>query len=98
MVITRSGLAVLGATAVTLSTIAVTGLGIHSQGQAFPFKESSKGLVDEVWQIINRQYVDGTFNHQDWVAVREEYVKNKTYSSKQEAYKSTGPEVVNLLL
>ena len=64
MVITRNGL-VLGATAVTLTTIAVTSLGIHSQGQAL-FKESPKELVDEVWQIVQRQYVDGTFNQLDW--------------------------------
>jgi carboxyl-terminal processing protease len=86
MVITRNGLVVLGATAVTLSTIAVTGLGIHSKGQAL-FKESPKELVDEVWQIIDRQYVDGTFNHLDWQAVRREYL-SKSYSSKQDAYKS----------
>lgn len=86
MVITKSGLVLVGATAVTLTTIAVTSLGIHSQGQAL-FKESPKDLVDEVWQIINRQYVDGTFNKVDWVAVRKEYL-NKSYSNKQEAYKS----------
>jgi carboxyl-terminal processing protease len=85
MVITKSGL-VLGATAVTLTTIAFTGLSIHSQGQAL-FKESPKELVDEVWQIINRQYVDGTFNKVDWQATRKQYL-NKTYSSRQEAYKS----------
>ena len=59
MVITRNGL-VLGATAVTLTTIAVTSLGIHSQGQAL-FKEIPKELVDEVWEIVEGQYVDGTF-------------------------------------
>jgi carboxyl-terminal processing protease len=85
MTITKSGL-VLGATAVTLSTIAVTGLGIHSRGQAL-FKESPKELVDEVWQIIDRQYVDGTFNQVDWRAVRREYL-GKSYGSPQEAYKS----------
>lgn len=85
MVITKSRL-VLGATAVTLSTIAVTSLGIHSRGQAL-FKASPKELVDEVWQIVQRQYVDGTFNQVDWVAVRKEYL-NKTYSSQEEAYKS----------
>jgi carboxyl-terminal processing protease len=85
MVITKSGL-VLGATAVTLTTIAVTSLGINSQGQAL-FKESPKELVDEVWQIINRQYVDGTFNKVDWLAVRQEYL-NKSYTDKKEAYKS----------
>jgi carboxyl-terminal processing protease len=85
MVITKSRL-VLGATAVTLSTIAVTSLGIHSRGQAL-FKASPKELVDEVWQVIQRQYVDGTFNQVDWQAVRKEYL-NKSYTNPQEAYKS----------
>ncbi|AFZ26392.1 C-terminal processing peptidase-2 [Cylindrospermum stagnale PCC 7417] len=85
MVITKSRL-VLGATVVTLSTIVVTSLGIHSRGQAL-FKESPKELVDEVWQIVQRQYVDGTFNQVDWLAVRKEYL-SKPYSSQQEAYKS----------
>ncbi|MBD2678795.1 MULTISPECIES: carboxyl-terminal processing protease CtpC [Nostoc] len=86
MVITKNRL-VLGATVVTLSTIAVTSLGIHSRGQAL-FKASPKELVDEVWQIVQRQYVDGTFNQVDWQAVRNEYVKNKSYSNQEEAYKS----------
>jgi carboxyl-terminal processing protease len=87
MVITKSRL-VLGATAVTLSTIAVTSLlGAHPQrGQAL-FKPSPKELVDEVWQIIHRQYVDGTFNQVDWQAVRKEYL-SKSYSNQEEAYKS----------
>jgi len=85
MVITKSRL-VLGATAVTLSTIVVTSLGIHSRGQAL-FKASPKELVDEVWQIVQRQYVDGTFNQVDWQAVRKEYL-GKSYSSQEDAYKS----------
>ncbi|WP_414624019.1 carboxyl-terminal processing protease CtpC [Calothrix sp. CCY 0018] len=85
MVIRRSGL-VLGATAVTLSTIAVAGLVNLPQGQAL-FKESPKEIVDEVWQIIYRQYVDGTFNQVDWQAVRKEYL-DKKYTDKEQAYKS----------
>ena len=85
MVIRRSGL-VLGATAVTLSTIAVAGLVNLPQGQAL-FKESPKEIVDEVWQIIYRQYVDGTFNQVDWQAVRKEYL-DKSYTDKEQAYKS----------
>jgi carboxyl-terminal processing protease len=85
MVITRSRL-VLGATAVTLATIAVTSLGNHSRGQA-SLKESPKELIDEVWQIIHRQYVDGTFNQVDWQAVRKEYL-SKSYTNQKEAYKS----------
>jgi len=52
-------------TAVVLSTVAVTGAGFRlSQSQAF-FQESPKETVDEVWQIINRTYLDGTFNQSD---------------------------------
>lgn len=85
MVITKRGL-VLGATAVVLSTVAVTGAGLHlSQSQAF-FRESPKELVDEVWQIIDREYVDATFNQVDWEAIRTDYVKNGSYNSKEDAY------------
>ena len=86
MVITKRGL-VLGATAVVLTTVAVTGAGIHlSRGQAF-LRESPKELVDEVWQVIDRQYVDGTFNQVDWRKVRNEYL-TRPYSTKEEAYKA----------
>lgn len=85
MVITKSRL-VLGATAVAVSTIAVTGLGIHSRGQTL-FQSSPKELIDEVWQIVNRQYVDGSFNQVNWQAVRQEYL-GRSYSDKQTAYTS----------
>ena len=83
---TKRGL-VLGATAAMLTTVAVTGAGLHfSQSQAF-FRESPKELVDEVWQIINRQYVDGTFNQVDWRSVRQEYL-DRSYENKEEAYEA----------
>ncbi len=86
MVSKKRGL-VLGATAVMLTTVAVTGAGIHlSQSQAF-FRESPKELVDEVWQIIDRQYVDGTFNQVDWPAVRKEYL-SRSYTDQKDAYKA----------
>lgn len=85
MVITKRGL-VLGATAVVLTTVAITGVGIHSQGQAF-FRESPKELVDEVWQIIDRQYVDATFNQADWQTVRKQYL-SRTYTKQEDAYKA----------
>ena len=84
MITTKRGL-VFGATAAMLTTVAVTGAGLHfSQSQAF-FQESPKELVDEVWQIVNQQYVDATFNQVDWRAVREEYL-DRSYDNKQEAY------------
>ena len=86
MVINKSVL-VLGATAIALSTVAVTGTGIHlSQSQAF-FQESPKELVDEVWQIINNQYVDTNFNETDWQGIRQEYLE-RPYSDREEAYEA----------
>ncbi|MGK7951913.1 MAG: carboxyl-terminal processing protease CtpC [Xenococcaceae cyanobacterium] len=86
MVISQKGL-VLGTTAVALSTLAVTGAGVHlSQSQAF-IQESPKELVDEVWQIINYQYVDTKFNNLDWQQVRQEYL-NKSYGNKEDAYEA----------
>ncbi len=84
MVLTKRGL-VLGATALVLTTVAVTGAGLHfSQSQAF-FRESPKELVDKVWQIINGDYVDATFNQVDWRATRNEYL-NRDYNSPEDAY------------
>jgi carboxyl-terminal processing protease len=86
MVIQKRGL-LLGATAVALSTVAVTGAGLRlSQSQAF-FQDNPKELVDEVWQIIDRTYVDGTFNQLDWRSVRKEYL-GRSYKTKEEAYKA----------
>ncbi|MEM9543824.1 MAG: carboxyl-terminal processing protease CtpC [Cyanobacteria bacterium P01_E01_bin.42] len=86
MVFSKRGL-VLGATAVVLTTVAVTGAGIHlSKSEAF-FSESPKELVDEVWQIINRQYVDATFNQVDWRSIRTEYL-DRSYTEPEQAYEA----------
>ncbi len=80
---------VLGATAAVLTTIAVTGAGLRLPRSVASLQDNPKKLVDEVWQVINDTYVDGTFNQVDWRAVRQEYVgKSKTYNSKEEAYKA----------
>jgi carboxyl-terminal processing protease len=89
MVITKRGL-VIGATALVLTTVAVTTAGLLSKSQAVlsqVFSQSPKELVDEVWQIIDRQYVDATFNQQDWRAVRNQYL-NRSYTNQEQAYKA----------
>lgn len=82
---------VLGATAVVLTPVAATALNFYMPNtpiiaQAF-FRDSPKELVDEVWQIVDKNYVDGTFNRVDWQAIRKEYL-NRNYTSKEEAYKA----------
>ena len=79
-------------TTVILTTIVMTAalttlpksLGQQPQNS---FKQLPKELVDEVWQIVDRQYIDRTFNGQDWQAIRKEYL-NRSYSSSQDAYKA----------
>jgi carboxyl-terminal processing protease len=86
MVITKRGL-IIGTTATLLSAATITGAGLHfSKSQAF-FRDSPKELIDEVWQIINRQYVDATFNQVDWRKVRNDYL-DRNYKDKEEAYKA----------
>lgn len=86
MALTKRGL-VLGATAVAVTAVTVTNAGLHlSRGQAF-FQESPKELIDEVWQLIDRTYVDATFNQTDWVAIREDYL-GRSYGDREAAYEA----------
>ncbi|BAY74414.1 carboxyl-terminal protease [Nostoc linckia NIES-25] len=42
-------------------------------------------LVSEVWRIVNRTYLDETFNHQNWALVRQK-VLEKPFSDSNAAY------------
>lgn len=42
-------------------------------------------LVSEVWRIVNRAYLDETFNHQNWAGVRQNLLQ-KPISDKLAAY------------
>ncbi|BAY63192.1 carboxyl-terminal protease [Calothrix brevissima NIES-22] len=48
-------------------------------------QDSPKAIVDQVWQLVNREYVDGKFNQQDWQATRQSLL-SKNYASREEAY------------
>ena len=48
-------------------------------------QDSPKAIVDEAWQIVNRDYVDETFNKKDWQAIRNDLI-GREYSSKEQAY------------
>ncbi|AFY38112.1 C-terminal processing peptidase-2 [[Leptolyngbya] sp. PCC 7376] len=86
---------VLGATALVLTAVTVTGAGMHySQSKAY-IKNSPKEVVDEVWFVINKEYVDGTFNQNDWRRVRKEYLE-KDYANQEEAYEAIR-EMLDLL-
>jgi len=48
-------------------------------------EQSPKAVLDEAWQIVNREYVDSTFNHINWQATRQELLSQE-YSSAEQAY------------
>ncbi len=48
-------------------------------------QDSPKKVVDEVWQIVNREYVDATFNQVDWLATRQRLL-SQNYTSPEQAY------------
>ena len=50
-------------------------------------QDSPKSIVDEAWQIVNREYVDNSFNNVDWQATRQQLL-SKNYTSKEQAYEA----------
>ncbi|MGD1949631.1 MAG: carboxyl-terminal processing protease CtpA [Leptolyngbyaceae cyanobacterium] len=71
----------LGVCAVGIATFLSLGL-VNSP--AFAFTEQQK-LVMEVWRIVNRAYLDETFNHQNWWFTREKTLK-RPLNSWDDAY------------
>ena len=66
----------------TLSTIFWLGVG------GFPITYAltdNQQLVTEVWRIINRAYLDDTFNHQNWWFVRQRVMK-QSLPDRETAY------------
>jgi carboxyl-terminal processing protease len=72
---------------IKLAVIAIllTGTSFYASKTLGQPQPSPQKLVDDVWQILNQNYVDGSFNHQDWKAIRQQYLNHK-YSSKQQVY------------
>ncbi|MBN3922607.1 carboxyl-terminal processing protease CtpA [Nostoc sp. NMS4] len=52
-------------------------------------------LVSEVWRIVNRTYLDETFNHQNWAAVRQK-VLEKPLADSNASYQAIGKMLKSL--
>jgi carboxyl-terminal processing protease len=76
--------ALIGGAIATTATMSVFGPAWTRSVRA-ALQDSPKALVDQVWQVVNREYVDGNFNQQDWQATRQSLL-SKNYSSNEEAY------------
>lgn len=84
MVILQPKVALLSS---ALSITAVTTALSPPQIWAAQSSESSKAIIEEVWQVINSQYFDPNFNGTNWTAIRSQYL-NRTYASKEDAYEA----------
>ncbi|NJN29324.1 MAG: PDZ domain-containing protein [Synechococcales cyanobacterium RM1_1_8] len=51
------------------------------------WQDSPKAVVDQAWQIVNREYVDPSFNQQDWQEVRSELLR-ADYGDREDAYEA----------
>jgi carboxyl-terminal processing protease len=56
-----------------------------SRTDGIALTDSPKVVLDEAWQLVNQYYVDNTFNHNDWKAIRSDLLK-PSYNSKEHAY------------
>ncbi|WP_416673883.1 S41 family peptidase [Egbenema bharatensis] len=55
-------------------------------------QSSSKAVLDEAWQIVNREYVDPQFNQVDWQSVRQTLLSQE-YASREAAYEALRQEL-----
>ncbi|MBD1932864.1 MULTISPECIES: carboxyl-terminal processing protease CtpB [Cyanophyceae] len=78
----RLHVALFGGAIATTAALSLFGPSVRAALQ-----ESPKSVVDEAWQIVNREYVDGTFNQVDWQATRQDLL-SKNYATREEAYKA----------
>jgi carboxyl-terminal processing protease len=68
---------------VCLIGLAVGGI---ASGPAFALSEE-QNLVAEVWRIVNRAYLDETFNHQNWWFTRQRVLK-QSLTNRDETYRA----------
>jgi len=75
--------AICGGAVAATAAVSLFGPGLSRVRAAL--QDSPKTVLDEAWQIVNREYVDGTFNQTDWQATRQSLL-SKNYTSRDQAY------------
>lgn len=76
--------AVIGGAIATTAAVSVFGP-VWCRSVRAALQDSPKAIVDQVWQLVNREYVDGSFNNQDWQTARQTLL-SKNYTSREQAY------------
>jgi carboxyl-terminal processing protease len=68
----------------TLSTLAVAAPQVPADAV---LQDTPKAIVDEAWQIVNREYVDRGVVEQKWQPLRQKLL-SRNYASKAQAYEA----------
>jgi carboxyl-terminal processing protease len=76
--------AFIGGAIATTATLSVFGPAWCRSVRA-ALQDSPKAIVDQVWQLVNREYVDSSFNKVNWQATRQSLL-SKNYTNREEAY------------
>jgi carboxyl-terminal processing protease len=77
--------AFFGGAIATTTSLSLLSPAFGSTAQQVAFRDSPKAVLDEAWQLVNREYVDKTFNRVDWQAERQELL-SRSYTSPEQAY------------
>lgn len=72
-------------TALTIGTLGLSTGGINLPQAAALSSDNSQAAIDEVWQVIDRRYVDGSFNQNDWKSIRTQYLE-RNYADREQVY------------
>ncbi len=70
---------------VGLSLLLAFWVGCTGFAQSAAALTDEQKLVSEVWRIVNRTYLDDTFNHQNWASMRQKALQ-KPLDNQQAAY------------
>ena len=74
---------------IVLFATTFSGIFFNNLAEATVLDKSYKEVIDHVWQIVYRDFLDsnGKFQKSNWINLRKE-VLSKTYSDSNEAYLS----------
>ena len=75
---------IFGTTVTVVTLVGLAGIQVATPTWA-GFRSNPKEVVDEAWQIVNREYVDSEFNQVDWENLRRDLL-SRDYASDEEAY------------
>jgi carboxyl-terminal processing protease len=72
--------------AVTLQSLATPALSYPKSSMTF-LEDNPKVVIDEMWQIVNNEFVDKKFNRVEWKEKRQEFL-SQDYANHKQAYKA----------